>query len=52
MFFTLAYFAFFKKAISNYLTLGSNRRTVADSKITILCKISGGQIPNFPLKFW
>lgn len=30
MFFTLAYFAFFKKAISNYLTLGSNR-TVADS---------------------
>lgn len=30
MFFTLAYFAFFKKAISTYLTLGSNR-TVADS---------------------
>lgn len=30
MFFTLAYFAFFKKAISNYLTLGGNR-TVADS---------------------
>ena len=31
MFFTLACFAFFKKAISNYLTLGGNRRTAADS---------------------